>query len=557
MSRFTREGNNNMMRRSWIWGISLLVVILAALALPSLKSDKVPTSSNESGSTGFHLEVEGNPVASAAAATSSADAAYINVVDYGAVGNGKKDDWNGISKAIAKAKALRDKGRQVTLLFPELTEFRSSKAIVIPANISVDQRAPLIYTGTAYVPFLTLGEESTVTGAEYSGLNVRRSKLVDWSKDKSHKAIGIRIINANNSGIHIQRAENFSIGVETIGIGTGFAYNDIRLGKITSNQIGLKVTNKRNKAKVSGWNNENLYTGGNFAVWSGNNTSQSRYGIVITTEDGSYKNNNNNVFVKPSFELNQRNTKGSAESVPIVIEHGLNNTFDYVRNETNGIYMARLKNKSNNNSFNVSYGDAKLDDQSEFGNQIVTTQESSFFDQFTLRESFNLSERWNKSNTAASLDGMSFLSNKGGEPTATNNFDCISSSKGFVTFANGCVAVGAMIDVSVVKQFVIKRAAQNELGGRVIVRGYDKNGKLLSGSGNWLRGMSNNSFYFADTFGGVYMSARDMADPVYFDVKDNVKKVWVGVTAGSGKAVINSFGIFTRSTDYPAVYSGG
>ena len=164
-----------------------------------------------------------------------------------------------------------------------------------------------------------------------------------------------------------------------MGIGTGFVYNDIRLGKIASNQIGLKVTNRSNVNGIKGWNNENLYLGGDFTVWTGVNSGQSRYGIVVTSEDGTYTNNNNNVFIKPSIELNRKDMKDpKKDCIPIVIEYGLNNSFDDIRNEGNGDYLARILNDSRDNRFTVGYGEAMLDNSQNSAMRLLRLEQQSF-----------------------------------------------------------------------------------------------------------------------------------------------------------------------------------
>lgn len=494
------------------------------------------------------------PIASAAAMFTSAK---VTVTSFGAVGDGVTDDWKAITNAVAKAKELRDKGLKVTLVFPELKAFASSKPVKVPANVGINQKAPLIYTGSVNQPFFVIGEENATTTAQYSGLLVKRAKVTNWATDKDEKTIGILIYNANASHIDIQGAEYFTVGIQTMGIGTGFVYNDIRLGKIASNQIGLKVTNRSNVNGIKGWNNENLYLGGNFTVWTGVNSGQSRYGIVVTSEDGTYTNNNNNVFIKPSIELNRKDMKDpKKDCIPIVIEYGLNNSFDDIRNEGNGDYLARILNDSRDNRFTVGYGEAMLDNQSEFGNEIATTRTTEFFDQFLLTKSYPLAELSSKTDRTITIQGMSFLSDSGGI-TASTDQGCIKNESGYLVFGVGCVAAGVMIDTSSVKQFVVKRAAEGESGGRIVVVGFDKNGDRVNGKNmTWLRGTNMNTFYFSNNFGGVFMSARDHAMPLYFDLQPDIDHIWVGVAAGSKSAVINSLAIFNKSLDFPAIYRG-
>ena len=114
------------------------------------------------------------------------------------------------------------------------------------------------------------------------------------------------------------------------------------------------------------------------------------------------------------------------------------------------------------------------------------------------------------------------------------------------------------MDTSSVKQFVVKRAARGESGGRIVVVGFDKNGDRVNGKNmTWLRGTNMNTFYFSNNFGGVFMSARDHAMPLYFDLQPDIDHIWVGVASWNVKVrVINSLAIFNKSLDFPAIYKG-
>ena len=96
------------------------------------------------------------PIASAAAMFTSAK---VTVTSFGAVGDGVTDDWKAITNAVAKAKELRDKGLKVTLVFPELKAFASSKPVKVPANVGINQKAPLVVSGSVNQPFFVIGEE--------------------------------------------------------------------------------------------------------------------------------------------------------------------------------------------------------------------------------------------------------------------------------------------------------------------------------------------------------------------------------------------------------------
>ena len=75
--------------------------------------------------------------------------------------------------------------------------------------------------------------------------------------------------------------------------------------------------------------------------------------MVITSDDETYVNNNQNIFDKPSFELYGTATTGAADGLPVRIVHGIQNRFFNARSESAskaGIMM-RTENASASNYF--------------------------------------------------------------------------------------------------------------------------------------------------------------------------------------------------------------
>lgn len=490
----------------------------------------------------------------------------VNLIDFGAKGDGKTDDTEAVNKAVQRAAELAKASTNVLLQIPPGGGFVLTKPLVIPGGVSIEQYAPLIYRGNEPKAFVTIGSEDKRTYASYRGLSVVKERQSRWLKDDPGlNQIGIRIYNANGSQIEIDNIENFTVGLECIGSGDGFVYNELHLGRIAANHIGFRLTNAN-----FGWINENLIYGGSFAVWSDVNNDQSRYGIVITSADGSYKNNNNNVFIKPSFELSQKKLDAGREAVPIVIEHGKYNTFEYVRNEGNGDVLARMLNESSYNSITTGWGDAAIDDRSTYpfniGLSAVDRLEREFSRGVLAADLAKGAVSAGSGSGSGSGNGSSNGSGSGSDGKATSRLTyldrtgkvqtsisvgCMKAAGQWMQFEPGCSAVGSYVDASATDSFLITRQADNQAGGRVVVKGYDKDGKELNGSAEpWLKSREGRAPYWnAERFGGVYQSGKDGAESVFISVSPKVRKLWIGVTAGSGQAKISRFEVKALPTD--------
>ncbi|WLR51306.1 glycoside hydrolase family 55 protein [Bacillus tianshenii] len=473
---------------------------------------------------------------------SQENAHVFNVKDYGAAGDGEGDDLAAIRKAVNDAKDIENS----VVVFPYGKGYNVSDYVHIPAHISVEQHAPIIYTGNENKPVLVIGERDKTSRATYEGLSVIREKSSGWEKEDPYlQSIGIQMINVYNSEIEINEVRNFTIGAQLLGSGKGFAYNNVNLGFLGNNYIQLDLTNQD-----GGWTNENVFTGGRFANWSSTHRDQSRYGVRITSKNRQYRNNNN-VFLKPSFELKQH---GDHETIPILIEHGSKNHFQYIRHESNGKMVARVLNKSSDNFISLGFGSGKVDDQSIYPTTVLESSTSRLMKQYnSLLAKYNLRARMSVEDGKVRFKGLDIKIYTTGHNVDEAPEDSFVKKKYNVEFERK-FAVGKKMDTSRNKSFVIKRAvSEGGNGGRVVVIGYDENGDVVDGSKNkWLRTTEYKEAYWRKNYGGAFFTGTDSSSPFYFHVSEEVKEVWIGVTGLSANqpAAINSFGIFTRSDQF-------
>jgi|GEM_PF-6319269 len=479
----------------------------------------------------------------------------VDVTRFGARGDGKTNDAPAIIRAIHAASNLPS----AVLFFPPARGYAADRTLRIPPNISVEQHAPLIYTGNRYEPFLVIGEDSVPSRASYKGLSVVRQVQSAWlPEDPMKRAVGIQLINVHSSPVEIQEASRFSIGVQLVGAGRGASYNQISLGVLHSNYIGLDITNKTGRNGELGWANENLFLGGRFAVWSDVNRSHDRIGVRITSLDRDYTGNNNNVFLKPSFELNGTRAAAGAEALPILVEHGRNNSFLLIRNESNGPVAARFLHQSMDNLVTSGYGPAEADDRSLYPTNGTAEATTAFLQQYSAPLAlFALADRMDTDRKAISFAGMSVLADNKGKPAETAESGFSRNDDETVTIRRGH-AVGFRIDTRQVRAFVIKRAAPDEQAGRLVIKAYDARGREINGPGNRVirTDQQNRLEWDKDRFGGAWLTTRDQAKPLLIVTDPRVAALWVGVTSGDQPAILSGIGVYAQPKDFATVTSG-
>lgn len=433
------------------------------------------------------------------------------------------------------------------LYFPFDANIETETTVLIPPNISVIMESPLTYTGLSNEPALVIGQ-SNVPNFVQLKLWVIRENISDWVNEN---CIGIKIYNSTTQNINIIESTNFTIGVELIGDGRGFAYNTITLGELTNNKISLLLNNSN-----SGWCNENLFIGGRFTNFSMIGVGLSRYGVKIASNEMYY--NNNNVFIKPSFELN-KNTASPGEAIPILIEYGSSNQFKDIRNESNSITTVRLKNNSTDNIITAGYGDIYKEDLSEYPTNVIKSTINASKNECVFNI-YNSGTLYNKAcyYTAESVhvaDTHITISSNG---TINKDGNDVNIMPGYIECLGGR-GVGVMIDTNLCKHFLIKRNVEISNPGRIGIRCYDENGNVLNDVGvnhPYVKGGIRNVLTYTSAYGGIYRQGVDNGNHTEFQLHDDVKKIALLITSGTKPLRIKSFSIYADSTYDTSVYSG-
>jgi hypothetical protein len=465
---------------------------------------------------------------------------------YGATGDNSTNDTRAIRDAITAAAAVATSAYHPVLYFPACVGYYTSGTITIPKNIDVIMDAPIIYHGTDEEPALVVGEAGVASMFVTLKLNVKRNTISDWTSENN---IGIFLYNCNTCKIDIVQAYGFTIGVQCIGDGQGFAYNTTRLGYIISNKYGVDLNNDN-----SGWCNENYFYGGRFAVGTGVNSTESRYGVRITSKEDYY--NNSNVFMKPSFELNS--TDASDEAVCILIEKGMNNSFLKIRNENNDS-VATIENNSTENEITTGYGYAPYTESSVYPyNNVESIRQvlmnkikSIVFNSGAMHKNavyYNNSSYVHIPNVHFSYGTVSTLYETSDNITIYDSFLNVAAR-----------GIGVFINTELSKRFIVYKDVVSGYGGRLSVRCYDENGDILTNldaEHPYVKGTVGISFTWSTTYGGTYRTGADTNSAIYFKVGDAVKYIDVIVSSGTLNLRIRQFQIATLDDYSCAAWSG-
>jgi hypothetical protein len=484
---------------------------------------------------------------------------------FGAKNDNASDSQAGIDAAIAGAAAVASALRKPILLFPSGPGFRTSGVHVVPPNIHVQQLSPLTYTGTGEVALLTIGTAGSTNYRLRHIINVVRATQSDWTNEAN---IGCVLLNNHTSNIDIEQASNFTIGVQGIGSGTGFVYNNVTPRFMVSNKVGFDLTNETHGG--IGWCNDNRVYGGEFSVSSGVNRGLSRYGMRFGSKDGSNPGVDNNRVYGPSFELNRANMTAGV-SVGLQFQYGLSNYVYDLRAE-NTLYPVEFQNDARANVVKVGYlGNGAIDAPLQSGvtgnNTYVSIagRQSEAFTRLIYKSASIPATATPYNATDMMVPGLAFW--RSGSVGAADLHTTVTSLTSTYLELGSSRAIGFMLDTSLAKQFVVNVDAETGHGGRVLIHCFDGpngTGNTLDSSGAnqpYVKGNSASNILavagFATSPGQVYLTQSDTAGPVLFSVGADVQSIWLGLRGGSATLQLHAFSVWGLiGAPSPAVVPG-
>lgn len=557
-------------------GRNMVIVVISSVSLSTTATIKVPqntpkvyafhnmTTGNQSvlvktsGGTGVEVAPEGKTwvyATSTSVVEIGFNNAFFNV--WNGSGNGVIDNANNLRVALSAA-AVNGK----TLYVPPGTYLLAS-TVTIPASIGGIVMAP---NATFLIDHASIGlnatEGTTRRNRQQYVIDVVKNVQSDWTSEDS---VGFRAANFFESTLYVRRADKFTIGFQSLGDGTGNSYNDVQLGRLADNKIAVDIRT----SGAASWNNENLYRGGRLAVTNGVNTSLDRTGIrfsAATTD--SYQNHNQNIFLKPSFELD---ASISCQTYAVRDEVATrNNTILYARGEDCSKNLVYFVSGSQGNLFQLGYNGVSVSVEVTTGAAVDGTfgwyvEDAGNEDvRRSMREVYSLPSLKNhiipyvssvaiKGLNIRSLSSVSIGTSigshallKSGNLTATANGALISTSR----------AVGVYVNTEEVKRFALNWDSGGNAQGRQAVWCYDANNNLIDTSATPVRATRGAWTY--SSIGHFWSPSADVTpestrNKTEFVVPEVAKRAFIGVRVGSTDVSLENFHLTTSQYRAPQI----
>jgi len=491
------------------------------------------------------------------------DKAPVNVRIFGAKGDGVTDDTASIMNAAAYCNSFPSAG--ATLYFPQNVGYQCSQTVSLGTGIGLLMDGILNYTGPMDRPAIACGAAGGATSISnqisYRVMVNNATTLTSGNSWLDENFIGVKFTNSYNCNIQIIRSSFFTIGVQCIGDGYGFAYNNVFLNNIANNKFGLDLNNNL-VGVTQGWCNENNFYGGRFSVAGAAFSGKDRTGVRLTSKQ-SY-NNNNNIFYKPAFELGQ-SSAGGGIALPILIERGVLNTFHDCRGESVNIVFVRTENTSENNRVEIGYSDGstgQVQDNGTLPSTLVSQRRLQTMDGYfnTIYNSGYLTKKLTPYNNTEYYIADELFFGSSSNASILEHRTITSITNDYVEISSAA-SIGVRVNTRLNKRFVIKRdcdiVSGNNGYGRVFIRCYDAAGTILSGSTPfYARSFGSTQFIASTAHGGGYLTPVDSGLNTYVSLDPAVQYIDVLFTGGSNNVRLRSFQIQCINTYDGATTSG-
>jgi hypothetical protein len=471
-------------------------------------------------------------------------APMLSVLDFGAAGDGDRDDTQAVRIAIATAEQ-----RGLGVVFPRRprrglwTGYKVTSGIQIRAEVPVYMGSPIVYHGTsgAAITVGSPGEFFSDTELVLQALNFDPN----WDNDTA----GIVLTNIHNCNVLIAGARRFRRGVVLQGVNGGNAHNSYFLGDLSENQYCLEFI-----AKEGGYVNENIFFHGYFQNYSNTEAGKPRFGVFMRKGDNPF---NNNVFIKPSFQL----ADSIGPATAITIEHGTGNTFLAARFENSGNIAAFISGPSEDNAIECHNEGLQLRDVSHSSGNTLRfvrgaqkTAVKATFDTGNLVDTLDPYDdvSWSSSLLKlASVDGWGDLRAHQGLSASGHHLRLRRAQAGWPMLY-------LELDTGSCKRFVLHRIGQSGHLGRIKLAVLDAAGRRLGAPGAALAHAGlYASLAFDESRGGIYAEQTESGlETVVIKVAEEVAAVWLAIEPGANDLLLNrlvlesagvgAFGVITR-----------
>lgn len=450
---------------------------------------------------------------------------------FGVTGTG---DTAIVQRMFDRGEELIVAGGDVTIEFDSVTELTSTVTLQVNSQKipHIKQTGQILYNGVNDRAAIVIGEDGEKVRTAHIELAIINSNQSDWTDDN---CAGIVLINCTACFIDIPYAKGFTNGLVTRGSNTGFVHNIVKLGEIRNNKRGHRL-----ETSGTGWINENFWMGGTYTVDTGVNSTKERIGTSISSATANEADNN--VWIKPSWELNDADAPGLAVASDWI--KTINNHVINCRSEGNSL-IARFDTNSNENLIEVGFAPVNsldVEDNGGAGNIVIEARHRHerhtdlvFTAQDMLRDS--LDAGGGQISFPGTLEVRDIA-----DGTVKNSVTGVLNTKD-VTLSHTARITGALIDTNVSKRFTIAGGFIGANGARVgVICFSDQGTTTISGAAPLhVKGTVNRTF---TSSGQGYTTGSDQQNPTSLVVDDDTKSVFIGYFRGTAASYdINSISI--------------
>jgi hypothetical protein len=430
----------------------------------------------------------------------------------------------------------------IVLTFPDGEIYIADQVDFSAGNIAIlfSDCTEMYYTGVATQPAFIF------TGQALTNFWLECSTAHDWSDED---CVGLRIINTRRRDIHIRRLAGFTINLQAWGSSTsGIGYNFITM----LGSFDAKYHVDIHSSVANGWINENEWHLLGIDNTGSYPTDENSYGVRFKAESGAYQGINNNVFYKPSFELEDGDS--GTERIPVWFDNaGIRNKF----------YDARIENgrgavlKISSDAYEVAYNEMDLctligsqftgsdnpalvmntDGGLGFANYLHMTRWASHF--ISEWHSGDLVE---KSFAASSsrIQTRDVFHHASGDVERYDGTARIHNR--WLRLGSISMALGVFADTTRHKEFIVKVNSHEDYQANVAIVCYDSSGNVLDDGDSGHPFVAASSTLTASTsWTYSYRTTGANVGLLQFRVGSTVAKIKVMVNGSADGVLVNSF----------------
>lgn len=421
-------------------------------------------------------------------------------------------------------------------------------------------KGKLIYTGVNTQPAVVIGSEAFSTNLSVKGFKLDNQGDIDYNEDES---TGLRLIRVKSSDIDIRRIAFFTNNLQLWGSSDqGIEHNTFRLGSLWNAKRFIDIVS----ATVTGYVNENLFIAGNMQNTTAYPLDMESIGCEFrTVMGGTYKNHNNNVWLKPCFQL-AVGVSPTAERIPVKLNNsGVRNSWIEARVEGfNGPVMDVISDQHQvrGNSFQpLTLIGGDINDRFVrnsanglgFDNLVKYRSDSS--ETGATWSSGALSDNCKAFNVGRLTSSTVFFQDENSDVELNAGIAELLDNGILIPGGRGC---GVWVDTRLNKDFsyFVSESENNVVKATIVA--YDSNGDILTDAGPNHPYVLGAGDYNAAKYGGGYSSTSGFSSEGTIRVQEDVKKIKIIVDESN--VVINNIQVtakaYSRSPSGISVYSG-